>query len=159
MALCVLVVTSLTQAQPYSFSSIMASNSGTQFATEGYGHIRAIRVWDLYGYIAGLQLRYAITWGPVYGRRIGQGTDLELAEGEGIVQLSGKYITRNYIRHLMFVTSRGRSMVAGHPFGSSFNFYPSSSSSELLILSGTVNRYGITSIGAHWGPSGLPAAS
>ncbi|XP_041963288.1 zymogen granule membrane protein 16-like [Alosa sapidissima] len=151
MVLCVLGVTSLTQADQYSFSSVVGRASGLQYATEGDGHITSIRVWDAYGYIAGFQLRYAITWGPVYGRRIGQATELELTEGEGIVQLSGKYNYRNYIWQLMFVTSRGRSLVAGQPSGSSFNFYPTNSSSELLILSGRVNRYGITAIGAHWG--------
>ncbi|KAJ8409860.1 hypothetical protein AAFF_G00219190 [Aldrovandia affinis] len=74
--------------------------------------------------------------------------EITLFEDEAIVQISGKY--QHYIQSLVFITNRGRFLMAGQPYGASFNFYPAHSESELRLLSGQVH-YAITSIGAHWG--------
>lgn len=90
-------------------------------------------------------------------------------------QVSGKYHS-NYIYQMIFMTSRGRSLVVGQPiqvftfFSSvnivatyghvltldslsqaSFNMYPKYEDAELRMLSGRVNSAGITALAAHWG--------
>ncbi|XP_063055830.1 zymogen granule membrane protein 16-like isoform X2 [Engraulis encrasicolus] len=151
MVLCLLGATSLSDAG-YSYSPAVGRGEGTAYATEGEGRITAVRVWETYnGYITGFQLRYNFAWTPVYGRKYATENEMELFEGETIVQVWGKYHTSNYIYQIGFGTNRGRSLIVGQPRGYSFNFYPTHSGSELLKLSGRYNGKGITSIAAHWG--------
>ncbi|XP_069549219.1 zymogen granule membrane protein 16-like [Brachyistius frenatus] len=135
----------------YSYSRAVGGGSGTSFSSEGEGRITAIKAWETTNaYIVGIQLRYDYIWSPMVGRAVGNSHELELFDGEVIVQISGKYHT-NYIYQLIFVTSRGRSLIVGQPYQRSFNFYAGHPDAELKLLSGRFNSNGITSLGAHWG--------
>ncbi|XP_070691963.1 zymogen granule membrane protein 16-like [Pempheris klunzingeri] len=135
----------------YSFSRAVGGGSGTSFSTEGEGRITAVRVWEISNsYITGVQLCYDHIWSPRIGRTFGKAHELVLYDEEVIIQVSGKYHS-NYIYHLIFGTSRGRSLIAGQPYQTSFNFYPVHADAELRMLSGTYNVNGITSLAAHWG--------
>ncbi|KAL0172745.1 hypothetical protein M9458_033056, partial [Cirrhinus mrigala] len=79
----------------------------------------------------------------------GNPLEMTLRDNESIVQVSGKHYS-GYIYEIMVVTSQGRSLKVGQPYGISFNFYPTHDGSELRFLSGRQNGNGITSIGAHW---------
>ncbi|XP_070768564.1 zymogen granule membrane protein 16-like [Enoplosus armatus] len=135
----------------YSYSRAVGGGSGTSFSTEGQGRITAVRVWETSNsYITGLQLRYDYLWSPKIGRSYGTTQELNLFEGEVIVQVSGKYHT-NFIYQLIFATSMGRSLIVGQPTRNSFNFYPIHKDAELRMLSGRATTSGITSLAAHWG--------
>ncbi|XP_029927471.1 zymogen granule membrane protein 16-like [Myripristis murdjan] len=139
-------------AESYSFSGSVGSGSGTSFTSSGTGRITAVRVWEVTGsYITGIQLRYGLIWAQRNGRTYNQAHEIELFDGERIIQVSGKYHQSNYIYQLVFVTSRGRSLTVGQPTQHSFNFYTNNPEAELIILSGRYNGNGITSLGAHWG--------
>ncbi|XP_022046086.1 zymogen granule membrane protein 16-like [Acanthochromis polyacanthus] len=134
----------------YSFSKAVGGGSGTSFSTEGPGGIRAVRVWEISSaYITGIQLKNSSHWSPLVGKKVGTALEINLFDGETISQISGKYHT-NYIYQVIFVTSRGRLLVAGQPTQSSFNFYPHHPKAELKMLSGRFNGHGITSLAAHW---------
>lgn len=94
-----------------------------------------------------MQFRYGFTWSHVVGYQYGRMNELELYEGEAIVQVSGKYA--HFIQSVVFTTNRGRSLYAGQGHGHSFNMYPTNSNAELRIISGRVHGP-ITSIGTHW---------
>ncbi|XP_035020729.1 zymogen granule membrane protein 16 [Hippoglossus stenolepis] len=133
----------------YSFSGSIGGG-GIPFASSGNGRVTGIRVWEIPSqYITGIQLRHQYIWSKVFGRAYGPMNEMSLFDGEAVVQVSGKYHS-NYIYQLIFVTSRGRSLSAGQPYQKSFNFYPTHPESELRMLSGRHNGYGITSLGAHW---------
>ncbi|XP_058503793.1 uncharacterized protein LOC131471310 [Solea solea] len=136
----------------YSFDPAVGPGSGTSFSSAGSGgRITAVRVWEATNaYITGIQVRYDYIWSRVFGRVYSTAHELNLFDGEVIVQVSGKYHT-NYIYQLTFVTSRGRSMIAGQPYQLSFNFYTRYEDAELILLSGRYNSAGITSLAAHWG--------
>ncbi|KAM7420346.1 hypothetical protein PAMA_014862 [Pampus argenteus] len=135
----------------YSYSDAVGGGSGTSFSSEGQGRITAVRVWEITSsYITGIQLRYDYIWSEVLGRSVGTTNEIVLFDEEAIVQVSGKYQS-NYIYQLIFVTSRGRSLIVGQPTQNSFNFYPVHPGAELRLLSGRFNNNGITSLAAHWG--------
>ncbi|KAM7382573.1 hypothetical protein PAMP_002299 [Pampus punctatissimus] len=135
----------------YSYSDAVGGGSGTSFSSEGQGRITAVRVWEMTNsYITGIQLRYDYIWSPVLGRNLGTTNEIVLFDEEVIVQVSGKYHS-NYIYQLIFVTSKGRSLIVGQPSQTSFNFYPVHPDAELRLLSGRFNNNGITSLAAHWG--------
>ncbi|KAM9851850.1 zymogen granule membrane protein 16-like [Aulostomus maculatus] len=135
----------------YSYSEDVGGGSGSSFSTEGQGRVTAIRVWEINSqYITGIQLRYNYIWSERIGREVNEPTEIELFDGETIVQVSGKY-SSSYIYQLIFVTSMGRSLIVGQPTQFSFNFYPAHQEAELRLLSGRFNGNGITSLGAHWG--------
>ncbi|KAG7476264.1 hypothetical protein JOB18_050040 [Solea senegalensis] len=136
----------------YSFDPAVGTGSGTSFSSAGSGgRITAVRVWEATNaYITGIQVRYDYIWSRVFGRVYSTVHELNLFDGEVIVQVSGKYHT-NYIYQLTFVTSRGRSMMVGQPYQRSFNFYTRYEDAELILLSGRYNSAGITSLAAHWG--------
>ncbi|CAJ1083205.1 hypothetical protein INR49_027424%2C partial [Xyrichtys novacula] len=141
----------LADVQPpfYSFSPSVGSGGGTSYSLRGEGRITAIKVWERSNsYINGIQFRYDYIWSPVVGRQSGDLQELELHEGETIIQISGKH--SGYIRSLVFITSEGRALFAGQGTGISFNMYPTNSMAELRFLSGRFSSY-ISSIGAHWG--------
>ncbi|XP_030644407.1 zymogen granule membrane protein 16-like [Chanos chanos] len=136
----------------YSYSTAVGRGLGNAFATSGEGRITALRVWELTNnYITGFQLKYDYYWHPIVGRNVSNMVEMTLFEGETFVQVSGKYNPSNYISQLLFVTNRGRSLVAGQPTGFSFNHYPAHSVEELRLLSGRADNNGITALGAHWG--------
>ncbi|XP_053287592.1 zymogen granule membrane protein 16 [Pleuronectes platessa] len=133
----------------YSYSGSIGG-TGIAFSSSGKGRITGIRVWEVPSqYITGIQVRHQYIWSKVFGRVYGAVLEMSLFDGEGFVQVSGKYHS-NYIYQLIFITSRGRSMRAGQPYQKSFNFYPTHPESELRILSGRHNGNGITALGAHW---------
>ncbi|XP_023284788.1 zymogen granule membrane protein 16-like [Seriola lalandi dorsalis] len=145
-----LVASALTdaQAQYYSFSTPVGSGRGNPYTITGEGGITAVRVWESYSnYIRGFQFRYGFLWSPVVGYKYGQPQEMELFEGEAIIQVSGKYA--HYLQSVVFTTNRGRTLSAGQPSGHSFNMYPTHSQAELRFISGRVHG-AITSIGAHW---------
>ncbi|KAM7384536.1 hypothetical protein PAMA_011748 [Pampus argenteus] len=136
------------QPQHYSFSPAVGSGSGSPYSLTGEGRITSVRVWAAYSnYIQGFQFRYGFIWSPVVGFQYGTPQEMELFENEAIIQISGKYA--HYLQSVVFVTNRGRSLIAGQPSGHSFNMYPDHSEAELRFISGRVHG-GITSIGAHW---------
>ncbi|XP_062255127.1 zymogen granule membrane protein 16-like [Platichthys flesus] len=133
----------------YSYSGSVGGG-GIAFASSAKGRITGIRVWEIQSqYITGIQLRHNYIWSKVFGRVYGPMLEMSLFDGEGVVQVSGKYHS-NYIYQLIFITSRGRSLTAGQPYQKSFNFYPTHPESELRMLSGRHNGNGITALGAHW---------
>ncbi|KAG8010250.1 Zymogen granule membrane protein 16 [Nibea albiflora] len=97
-----------------------------------------------------IQLLYSNQYTARVGRSYGAVHQLDLFDEEVIVQISGKYHS-NYIYQLIFVTSRGRSLIVGQPIQTSFNFYPIHVDAELRMLSGRTNGAGITALAAHWG--------
>ncbi|XP_043117592.1 zymogen granule membrane protein 16-like [Puntigrus tetrazona] len=134
----------------YSYSMAVGDGSGTEYTTASDGRITGIRIWEnSNAYIRGIQLRYDADWTTAVCTSNGNPMEMTLRNNESIVQVSGKYYS-GYIYEIMFVTSRGRSLKVGQPYGSSFNFYPTNVGSELRFLSGRQNGNGITSIGAHW---------
>ncbi|XP_024864694.1 zymogen granule membrane protein 16 [Kryptolebias marmoratus] len=135
--------------QPYySFSPQVGSGTGTTYTITGEGRITAVRVWESYSsQIRGIQFRYNYIWSPVAGNAYSNPTEIELYEGEYIVQVSGKYAS--YLQSVVFTTSMGRSLYAGQPSGNSFNMYPDNPKAELVIISGRFSG-GIRSLGAHW---------
>ncbi|XP_029307061.1 zymogen granule membrane protein 16-like [Cottoperca gobio] len=150
VALCASCLASPTSHS--SFSPAVGSGSGTSFSIEkGNERLTGVRLWEIQGsYITGLQLRYGYIWSNRVGRVVGNPHELILFVGEVIVQVSGKYHNSNYIYQLIFVTSRGRSLIVGQPVQFSFNFYAAHPDTELSLLSGRYNTAGITSIAAHW---------
>ncbi|XP_061112372.1 zymogen granule membrane protein 16-like [Conger conger] len=154
LVLCLLCGSSWAQYRPqrYSYSAAVGAGTGSSFASAGEGRITSIRVWERPGsYITGFQLKYDYSWSPVYGVNNSDVVEMSLFENEAFVQISGKYNPSNFIYQLVFVTSRGRSLIVGHPVSTSFNLYPKYPESELRIISGRASSSGITSIGAHWG--------
>ncbi|XP_024120321.1 zymogen granule membrane protein 16-like [Oryzias melastigma] len=100
-----------------------------------------------------IQFRYGAVWSDVAGNMYGTLQEIELWDGESIVEVSGMYGYN--VEYLIFTTNQGRFLHAGQPAGSSFNMYPSFDGAELVFLSGRQNG-AITSLGAHWavvGPS------
>ncbi|XP_073341531.1 zymogen granule membrane protein 16-like [Pagrus major] len=137
---------------PNSYSVAVGGGSGTSFSTVGTGRITAVRVWEIpNAYITGIQLRYETIWSARVGRAYSRVHELTLFDDEVIVQISGKYHPSHYIYQVIFVTSRGRSLVVGQPQQISFNMYTNHVDSELRLLSGRYNGNGITSLAAHWG--------
>ncbi|XP_061597721.1 zymogen granule membrane protein 16-like [Cololabis saira] len=147
--LALLAVCAASEVGPqYSFSPPLGSGSGSPYTVTGEGRITAIRVWESYNSnIRGFQFRYGFVWSPVGGYTYGTAKEIELYEGEAIVQVSGKY--RHYLESVVFTTNQGRSLYAGQPYGHSFNMYPEHRDAELVFISGRVHG-AITSIGTHW---------
>uniref|UniRef100_A0A3B3H630 Jacalin-type lectin domain-containing protein n=3 Tax=Oryzias latipes TaxID=8090 RepID=A0A3B3H630_ORYLA len=132
----------------YSYSTSVGSGSGSSYSITGQGRITAVRVWEYYyGHIYGVQFRYGYSWSSVAGYIYGAPLEMELYDGEAIIQISGKYA--HYLQSIIFVTNRGRSLQAGQPSGSSFNMYPEHEGTELVFISGQVHG-GLTGLGAHW---------
>ncbi|KAL2080228.1 hypothetical protein ACEWY4_024021 [Coilia grayii] len=133
----------------FSFSPSVGSGAGSSYAIQGMGRITAVRIWENNNaHIRGIQLRYGYAWSSIAGYDGGESHEIELFDGEFIVQISGKYA--HYIQSLMIVTNRGRSITAGQPSGASFNMYGGHPMAELRFLSGQVHG-GLTAIAAHWG--------
>ncbi|XP_061884898.1 zymogen granule membrane protein 16-like [Entelurus aequoreus] len=136
------------EAENYSFSPQVGSGSGRSYAIMGKGRITAVRVWEAYNnYIYGFQFRYDSIWTEVSGYHYGTPQEMELFQGEAIVQISGKYA--HYVQSVVFTTSLGRSLYAGQPVGHSFNMFPTNKNAELRFISGRLHG-AITAIGAHW---------
>ncbi|CAL1583467.1 unnamed protein product [Knipowitschia caucasica] len=144
----VFVLLASAEDQNYSFSSLVGSGSGTPYRIEGDERVTGVRVWSQSSYISSIQLRYGYIWAERAGLHSGTMQEFLLFDDEALVQISGKY--SHYIHSLVFVTSRGRSlMVMGNPSGESFNMYPEHEQAELRFLSGTYHAY-LTGISAHW---------
>uniref|UniRef100_A0A8C5GAB1 Zymogen granule membrane protein 16-like n=1 Tax=Gouania willdenowi TaxID=441366 RepID=A0A8C5GAB1_GOUWI len=147
--LCVAVFSLLAlSAVAVSKSVTLGSGSGTTYSITGEDRITAIRVWERYSsYITGLQVCYGLIWSERVGREDNTIHEMELYDGERIIQVSGKYTS--YIQSLVFVTNMSRSLFVGQPSGYSFNMFPTHEQAELRFLSGRASSY-ISSIGTHW---------
>ncbi|XP_068616556.1 zymogen granule membrane protein 16-like [Brachionichthys hirsutus] len=133
-----------------SFTGPVGSGGGESFATNGYGRITGIRIWELsHSIITGFQLCFHGIWDEVIGRKTSIENRIILFEDEVITQVSGKHSTR-YIKQIIIGTSLGRYMFAGQPFKRAFNMYPDEDHEELIKLSGFHDYYGITALAAHW---------
>ncbi|XP_029299575.1 zymogen granule membrane protein 16-like [Cottoperca gobio] len=135
-----------SSSQIYSYSLPVGSGSGTPYTINGEGRITAVRVWES-SYVRGFQFRYGYIWSAVVGYKTGQVQEIELYDGEAIIQISGTHA--HYIYSVVFTTTRGRTLSAGSNTGRLFNMYPSHSEAELRIISGNIHG-AITSIAAHW---------
>ncbi|XP_048085996.1 zymogen granule membrane protein 16-like [Alosa alosa] len=132
----------------FSFSPAVGSGSGTTYTITGEGRITAVKLWENNnGHVRGIQLRYGFSWSEVAGYMGGTTQEIELFDGEFIVQISGKFA--HYIQSIMIVTNRGRSLIVGQPSGTTFNMYPVHPMAELRFLSGRFHG-GLTSIATHW---------
>ncbi|XP_061681165.1 zymogen granule membrane protein 16-like [Syngnathoides biaculeatus] len=137
------------QAELYSFSTPVGPGGGDSFTLSGDGPITAIRVWERYSnYFTGIQFRYGPIWSPVVGKEEGTAKEILLYKDETIIQVSGKYT--NVLQSIVFVTSKGRTLHAGQPRGTTFNMYADSKETQLRLLSGQY-RNGFTFFGSHWG--------
>ncbi|XP_070702908.1 zymogen granule membrane protein 16-like [Pempheris klunzingeri] len=137
------------QSLQYSFSPSVGSGSGKTYSLTGAGRITAVRVWEVYSSVVyGIQFRFGYIWSDLAGTKLNEAKEIELFDGETIVQISGKY--RHYLQSVVFTTSRGRTLSAGQPAGLSFNMYPTHSEAELIFISGRAHG-AITAIEAHWG--------
>ncbi|XP_062385392.1 zymogen granule membrane protein 16-like [Sardina pilchardus] len=143
---CVLLVAVSAAPSGFSFSPSVGSGSGSSYTITGEGRITAVRLWES-SYVRGIQVRYGSKWSQVAGYRSGTELEIELFDGEFIAQVSGKY--SHYIQSIMIVTSRGRSIIAGQPSGTTFNMYPEHPMAELRFLSGRFHG-GLTAIATHW---------
>ncbi|XP_063040894.1 zymogen granule membrane protein 16-like [Engraulis encrasicolus] len=160
LALCMLCSTAWTRSLYesddkvlYSYSPPVGSASGDRFATSGTGRISAVRMWErTNNIVTGFQLKYGFAWTPRVGVNTTRRVELDLFDGEAIVQVSGKFNPNSHIHQLVFTTSRGRSLSAGLSNGVSFSHNPTTPEEELRILSGRSNTAGITALGAHWAP-------
>uniref|UniRef100_A0A3Q3W1K4 Jacalin-type lectin domain-containing protein n=1 Tax=Mola mola TaxID=94237 RepID=A0A3Q3W1K4_MOLML len=151
LVLAVLCASCLADFEYFSFSPAVGYGRGSSFALTGNGKITAIRLWERSNsYITGIQLSNNHIWSQVFGHASGSMIEMKLYEDEIIIQVSGKYHS-NYIYQLTFVTSRGRSLVAGQPYRTSFNMYPVHKDAGLIALSGRYTYGGITTLAAHWG--------
>ncbi|XP_059195889.1 zymogen granule membrane protein 16-like [Centropristis striata] len=144
----------LAAPSSYFYSPAVGPGAGSSFSTQGDGGITGLRVWERNNaYITGIQVSNGNIWGPVFGRSTGHILhEIELFDGETITQVSGKHTT-SYIYQVIFLTSRGRALIAGQPTTTSFNLYGNKPDQVLMMLSGRHNTAGITSLGAHWGVS------
>uniref|UniRef100_A0A8C6WLN9 Jacalin-type lectin domain-containing protein n=1 Tax=Neogobius melanostomus TaxID=47308 RepID=A0A8C6WLN9_9GOBI len=144
----VTLITVLAASIPHDYTSkSVGSNTGTPFRLSGEGSVTAVRTWEYLNVVYGIQLCYGDTWTTGAGTAIGHMQQFKLFDGETIVQVSGQFTC--YITWLMFVTSSGRSFVAGHPSGKSFNMYPEYKEAELLLITGTAHR-ALTGFSAQW---------
>ncbi|XP_034016278.1 zymogen granule membrane protein 16-like [Thalassophryne amazonica] len=133
----------------HSFSPAVGSGSGTEFNLQGNDIITAVRCWEQYSsYISGFQLRFGYIWTPIVGYAYGSSHEIELFDGENIIQISGTHA--HYIQSLIFVTSKHRLLIVGRSAGHSFNIYPKYMDSYLVFLSGRVHG-ALTGLMAHWG--------
>ena len=94
-----------------------------------------------------LQIRFGSNWSGFSGSQSDNPVEMELFEGESIVQVSGK--VGRYVQWLVFTTNTGRSLYAGQPDANSFNMYAGHKEAELRSISGQFEG-GITSIKTHW---------
>uniref|UniRef100_A0A3P8TVP4 Jacalin-type lectin domain-containing protein n=1 Tax=Amphiprion percula TaxID=161767 RepID=A0A3P8TVP4_AMPPE len=134
--------------QEYSYSPFRGSTLGEETTLRGRGRITAIRMWSGYNsFIFGIQFRFGPIWSRTVGSKVGVLQEIQLFEGEYIIQVSGKY--GRYIQQLIFVTSRGRFLIAGQPTFQSFNMFPERKDAELIFIGVRFQR-ALTAIAAHW---------
>uniref|UniRef100_A0A3Q1F3B7 Jacalin-type lectin domain-containing protein n=1 Tax=Acanthochromis polyacanthus TaxID=80966 RepID=A0A3Q1F3B7_9TELE len=132
----------------YSYSRFRGSKHGVETTLRGTGRITAVRLWSGYNsFIFGIQFRFGPIWSRTVGRTTGARQEIQLFEDETIVQVSGKY--GRYIQQLIFVTSRGRFLIAGRPSFQSFNMFPEHKDAELIFLSIRFGR-ALYAVASHW---------
>lgn len=90
---------------------------------------------------------FSLSWSSLVVHRSGQALEIELFDGEAIIQISGKYA--HYLQTLMLTTNRGYALLAGQPSDTSLNTYLAYREAELCFICNRVHG-AIASTGAHW---------
>ncbi|XP_027142960.1 zymogen granule membrane protein 16 isoform X3 [Larimichthys crocea] len=142
-----LAASAVADSQSYSYSPPVGSGSGSSYSLTGTGRITAVRVWGDH-IVRGFQFRYGFIWSQLAGFRQGTVQEIELFDGEAIIQISGT--AGHYVELVVFTTNRGRTLSVGRWSSNAFNMYASHPEAELLLISGRVHG-AITAIAGHWG--------
>lgn len=149
--LCVSALASDVQAKSSSYNGEYGSVNGQRFShsyNQMEGPITALRVRANGNYIIGIQVRYGKVWSDYVGGTYGDLDEIFLYPNESVIQVSGKY--DNYLRKLVFVTTKGRHLSFGGDTGTSFHAAPLHPNNILRFISGRASDY-IYAIGLHWG--------
>ncbi|XP_061256889.1 zymogen granule protein 16 homolog B-like [Bos javanicus] len=125
---------------------------GTYFSTsrDFQNDITGIRVFiGPLGLIKSIQVRFGSSWSEKYGAPGGTPQEVILLPEEHITGIYGSY--KNFLRHLVIYTDRGRLFPFGKEDGNTFIAFPDESDKVLIGVCGHYKLLGITSIGFEWG--------
>ncbi|XP_070218915.1 pancreatic adenocarcinoma up-regulated factor [Bos mutus] len=125
---------------------------GTYFSTsrDFQNDITGIRVFiGPLGLIKSIQVRFGSSWSEKYGAPGGTPQEVILLPEEHITGIYGSY--KNFLRHLVIYTDRGRLFPFGKEDGNTFIAVPDESDKVLIRVCGHYKLLGITSIGFEWG--------
>lgn len=96
-----------------------------------------------------IQVRFGSSWSEKYGAPGGTPQEVILLPEEHITGIYGSY--KNFLRHLVIYTDRGRLFPFGKEDGNTFIAFPDESDKVLIGVCGHYKLLGITSIGFEWG--------
>ncbi|KAM5227343.1 pancreatic adenocarcinoma up-regulated factor [Ctenodactylus gundi] len=147
LALAVLLFSPACSAQ-----EMQGPGGGSYFYIRGedQGEIQGIRVFvGHFGLIKGLQLRFGGHWSARYGAPGGRAREVLLREGERVTAVDGS--ARLCVRHLRWVTSRGREVTFGRAAGTRFRARAPAPGQQLLTANGQHWFLCLSGIGFKWG--------
>ncbi|XP_075773463.1 zymogen granule membrane protein 16-like [Pelodiscus sinensis] len=128
------------QEQPVeaSFSGLYGGTWGNEFSQTSYeivGPITGMKIWSGSLTLHGIQVRYGTVWSGVSGETWGTMVEMDLQEGESVVQAQGSYSSW-VVTSVTFTTSLGRTFVFGNQSGTSFLALPVTQGAVLRAISG-----------------------